>query len=166
MNPFLIVRHGARPPFEHYLNEVGKQQAAELGNSVKVLLPDSYLRTYLCYGDYQHGTFKANGQTADIVGAELGMRPEREPLFAADLGRVYSEKDLEGMAHLFEERQLQGPVMCVTSESVIASVAPYFDKKYGFDVGLKIQGISFGTGFMFDFANKKVLFVPKGYSII
>ena len=55
--------------------------------------------------------------------------------------------------------------MCVTSEEVIAIVAPYFDQRYRFDTGLHIECVGFTRGFLFDFDKKGILSLPKGYSI-
>tara|TARA_Y100000310_G_C20570958_1_gene757990 strand:- start:32 stop:535 length:504 start_codon:yes stop_codon:yes gene_type:complete len=166
MNPFLIVRHGARPMLAHELNNVGRQEAKELGDRIKELLPDTHSQTYLCFGDTPYGGFYANSETAEIVGEILGVNAVREPIFVADpYHRPIPDERKEQMAAHFEEKQIQGPFLCVTSDSIISAIAPYVDKKYNFDVGLEIEFVQFASGFLFDFEKNDVLYLPPGYSI-
>jgi len=167
LNPFLIARHGPRPNMIHELIPGGEQDVIELGEAVKSLL-GSYASLCLCYGDTEHGSYGAISQTAEILGEQLGIKPERKEYFCVQEDEIWNDipqDRLEGMTKEFEELQAKGPVMCITNDRIIKGLAPYIDKKYGFDVGLQVKFVNFASGFMFKFDPKKILYLPKGFEI-
>jgi hypothetical protein len=168
MNPFIIVRHGAGLELEHKLDNIGKQQIYELGESIKKILSASYgvnscRNTYLYYSDNKYGSFAVNQETAEIIGKHLGVLAYRENLFAVDpMSKTISKDTLDSMIALIEKKSSIGPVMCVTNDIVIAEIAPYIDRRYKFGKELEIDFMSFATGFLFDFAKKDIIYLPKG----